>query len=456
MRERKLPLVGGFFFAYALLALVASLALQAQPHDIQRIGQLLVLVASVFVTAPGLKAGASTLGISGLLVYAAISGGRWALIETLHLVSLWMLAQVWTARLRWRPEPAIPALLALLAGIYLLLLLPRWAALVFENLRFLPQDFFVGFSNPRVFGHWVTLTLPLLVIVRLQRVETGRHVWLIDSLIAFWVCFTFASGTRGSWAAIVGATLVCACAGAGGRRVARALVRAGVLGGALYALMFVLLPREFAAQATLQGMSRLSEGANLSGRNVLWMKALDGICSHPWMGLGPMAYAANGNGIAAHPHGMLLQAAYEWGVPLTLIVLLWGLHALWHQFSLCRKEGEPLRAALLTAVIGGLLQAQIDGVLVMPFGQTVFVLLCACLVALPMGRQPDIEVSSSIGFRGVMSCLVLAQCLLLAPELKRLDAWAENGLRASGLSYYQPRYWVQGLIPAESPLISFP
>lgn len=379
--------------------------------------------------------------------------GRWGGIEAVHLSSLVCLAIIWSRRLHHYPEPHLLSCLIGLCAAYTFVLLPRWIALVVEGLSFHAQEFFPAFSNQRFFGHWVTLSLPLVVVARERCLSTPTLARWLDLLAALWVAFVVASGTRGAWMALALITSLLPLAGVAGQRLARGMVRAAFLGVGAYALMFWLIPLLVSGQSSLAGLSRLSEGGSLSLREVIWSEAWKGILEDPLMGLGPMMFAATSNGVAAHPHSFFLQIACEWGVPVALGVIGVFARAGWRQLQLCRHNGDPLRTALLAAIVAGLLHAQVDGVLVMPFGQTLFVLLCAWITSIngsEASTAPNlISARYGLGLRGLLLILVCAQVWLIWPELSRLKEWEAETHSAGGGGLYLPRYWTQGTIPLE-------
>ncbi|MFH1815253.1 MAG: O-antigen ligase family protein [Pseudomonadota bacterium] len=449
----KLPLVGSFFLFYVAVTYIYGERTEIHPHDAQRIGQLALIGLSALLISTGYFRVSRTFILFNIaLGLAALTAGRWALIECTHLVSLYMLAVLWSARLRDRSEPQLLVFSTILVGVYLALLLPRWAALVFENLNFHPQEFFTGFSNQRFFGHWVTLSLPLIVLAR-QRAEANRfRARLLDVIVGLWLCFVIASGTRGTWLALLAVALAAPLAGSAGRALAWGMTRSAFIGIILYGLMFWLAPLMASGDTGLDGLSRIAEGAALSGREVLWSLAVEGITARPLLGAGPMMFSALRNDFAAHPHNVVLQLAYEWGIPLTLLAGAFASRMLHRHFMKCRQYNDALRVALLMSIVGGLLQAQVDGVLVMPFGQVLFVLLCAWLASLDGGgvAQPVSAESNdgSRAYRLVLLLLVFAQIWLVSPELTRLEAWEEETLDAAGTGLYFPRFWAQGVIPA--------
>lgn len=436
------------FFAAA--AYVWAERMGMHPHDAQRIGQFILIgLSALFVGARSLRVSPAWSGALLLSGLSGLTAGRWGLIECIHLLSLFMLAMLWSARLRDRPEPHLLACCVSLVGAYIALLIPRWAALVFESLSFHPQEFFTGFSNQRFFGHWVTLTLPLLVVARQKAGVTGFYAHILALMAGLWLCFLLASGTRGSWFALCVVTFIAPLVGNAGRNLAWGILRSAVVGAVLYGLMFWLLPLLASGETNLEGLSRIAEGAKLSGRDVLWTLSIDGILARPLFGAGPMMFSALPNGVAAHPHNLLLQLGYEWGIPLTLLAGALVARALYRQVLKCRRDDDPLRAALLACIVGGLIQAQFDGVLVMPFGQILFVLLCAWLASLDgrdLAEKHVVEKDVSQIFRGAIFLTVAFLFWLVSPELKRLEAWEEETRHFQGGHWYLPRFWAQGMI----------
>lgn len=448
----ELPLVGSFFLLFACLAYFCGEHAEIHPHDAQRMSQFVLIgLSALAVTARGVSVSKAWLGgVLLLFVLAGLSGGRWGLIEYLHVLMLVMLAMLWSARLRDRPEPCLLAFCVGLVAAYLVLLLPRWAALVFESLSFHPQEFFTGFSNQRFFGHWVTLTFPLLIAARQKAGNSSFHTTLLDLMAGLWLCFVVASGTRGSWFALSVVTLIAPLAGNAGWTLAKGMLRSACVGAVLYGLMFWLAPMLASGKTGLEGLSRIAEGAALSGREVLWSNSLSGIIARPLFGAGPMMFSAMPNGFAAHPHSLLLQLTYEWGIPLTLFVGLLAAGAIYRQVVRCRQDDDPLRAALLACIVGGLIQAQVDGVLVMPFGQILFVLLCAWLASLDGESAqcaPDTMHGRSRAFRCLLLLATATLLWLVSPEMRRLDEWEEETLLAQETDRYFPRFWAQGMIP---------
>lgn len=110
-----------------------------------------------------------------------------------------------------------------------------------------------------------------------------------------------------------------------------------------------------------------------------------------------------------------------------------------------REQGDPMDAGLWLALVSVLVLAQVDGVFVMPFTQTVL----ALLVGIAMARWSK-PVAPSPAQRwlcrglAVVVIVVLGRVLLL--EVPGLTAAEERYLEIHG-GGEAPRFWIQGWIP---------
>jgi O-antigen ligase len=321
-------------------------------YDHQRLMELIGLTLSaVFLpflplrSAPRLFRALSLVALV-LLAVATIHGLslRPVLIESLTLVLLVIAAIWWAGLIRTcRLSDALLLSAQLSIAVYVANSLLWLAASLASGLLPDPFDFFEGFINPRFFGAWVTLSWPLLLLrprlldelaPSLGRLLPG----LLFVLAALWWSLVFFSGTRASWlAAAVMLALTALCSPAA-RRVALRGVLVIAAGFVLHQLLFVLMPSWVTGLATTDALDRLREGASLSNRDVLWRRAWQGILEQPWLGAGPMMFSATNNGIASTTHNIVLQLAYEWGVPFALLVIAATARALWRQFLRCRVD----------------------------------------------------------------------------------------------------------------------
>lgn len=226
-----------------------------------------------------------------------------------------------------------------------------------------------------------------------------------------------------------------------GRRFLIVQLSAAFVGLALYFLLMVALPTWLGIDMTL--MSGMRSGLSL--RDVLWRDAWGMFVAHPLLGVGPMHFSAVPNSVGAHPHQMLLQWFAEWGGVAGLLVVGLMILGLLRGARYLREQGDPMDAGLWLALVSVLVLAQVDGVFVMPFTQTVL----ALLVGIAMARWSK-PVAPSPAQRwlcrglAVVVIVVLGRVLLL--EVPGLTATEERYLEIHG-GGEAPRFWIQGWIP---------
>ncbi|WP_198288862.1 O-antigen ligase family protein [Methyloversatilis universalis] len=439
-----------FFVGASLLPIVPG---DMHAHDQQRFAQWIVLLVSACVLRPK-ATGAMVYAICislGATLWGA-GAGRWGMLEALHLSGLGMLACLWGAQLSMRREALLLPAVVLPVLLYVLMLMPRIAALVFEELAFHVREFFPSFSNPRFFGYWVTLTLPVIASIERGEVLGDRAVWVRYVLGSIWFFFLLMSGTRGSLIALVCVALLSTCCGVQGRTLTGRLLKMACGGLVLYAMALCVLPQAATEGMAHSGAGRVLEGPQLSSRDQLWSLALEGIAIHPLLGNGPMMFAAAANRVASHPHNLMLQLAYEWGIPVALACMSMLALFLYRRARYASESCDLRPIAIVAGLAGGLIQAQLDGVLVMPFSQTYFVLLLAWLISIfsrDTNQGIPVKQSGRLAktFCAVLFLNVCAQVVLSNPEWSDLSQWEQRTLRFYEMDVYQPRFWVQGVIP---------
>lgn len=444
--------MGSHFFVFCLFPVFLSSFTDLYAHDLLRMSQLVLVGACAVIARPVRRYHLSVTVVLLVLlaVIAVLQSGRWGLIEAFHLYLLVLCGWVWIDQLRSAPEPHLLASIVALPSAYIILvLMPRWAALMLEGLDLHHQEFFPYFNNPRFFGHWLTLSYSLMILASMCLKRRGMRyasigVWCVLSL---WIAFVLASGTRGSWFALLPASLIVAAIGRAGRRLSLQMLGSFCSGAAAYAVMFLVVPAFLTDTMPSTGAGHVTDFTTLSRRNELWALALNGVGEHPLVGNGPMMFSAAGSGAGAHPHNIVLQFAYEWGIPLTIVVIFAVMRLLWRCFGACRRDGEnDLRVALFVSVCGGLIHAQVDGILIMPLSQTLFVLLFAWLISLDSHGKLSADRQYSV--RAVLLPTALVLAALCYPEVKDLHGWENAGIEEDGIGIHLPRFWVRGSIVA--------
>lgn len=394
----------------------------------------------------------------GALSSLAAAQPKWALLEWALFVSLTFFAAA-IASIRSSEtdslDKAILGIVVMAAAVYVVATFSAYLATVFDGTPLLVWELFGGFSNIRFFGQYQSLTLPLVVLpLLLYKLSNGQRL-LLMLLCSVWWTFAIATGTRGTWLGMMVASAVAIYCGSQGRKWVAAQVRCFLMGFAIYILLFDIVPDYFGIQSITIVGSRFADIASLSKRDLLWTAAAGFVREHPFWGVGPMHFAHFPNDIGAHPHNSLLQLAAEWGVPVALAVLVIALRAVYAMVGTVRQtigvdpSKSLLMIGLIASIVAAMAQSLVDGVIVMPFTQTVlaFVSGWALGVYRSLSGRRVLPKSNwehlALFLLGTMAIGLMYS--LLAPELWRLGEWERSFLdRHVGVPC--PRFWAQGWI----------
>ncbi|MBS2057365.1 pilus assembly protein [Pseudomonas aeruginosa] len=419
-------------------------------HDQQRILQLVVLSGSSLLLLFSFPlpfarrmVQVTLLVILGLGSVSAFLSANpsWAFKEWSVFAGLMLFSFNISASPEWVRRIALWGLVVL-GGFFCYQFLLSYLAAFVSGLRELnPRVLLSGFSNVRTMGQFQAMLLPLMAALGLYLRETGRFRLsrLVMLLLAIQWCISFALAGRGLWLGFAVAHLALCWIGPVGRRFLIVQLSAVFVGLALYFLLMVALPTWLGIDMTL--MSGMRSGLSL--RDVLWRDAWGMFVAHPLLGVGPMHFSAVPNSVGAHPHQMLLQWFAEWGGVAGLLVVGLMILGLLRGARYLREQGDSMDAGLWLALVSVL--AQVDGVFVMPFTQTVL----ALLVGIAMARWSK-PVAPSPAQRwlcrglAVVVIVVLGRVLLL--EVPGLTAAEERYLEIHG-GGEAPRFWIQGWIP---------
>lgn len=447
-----------------LVGLVVSALMhtgQVYSFDLHRIVQLCILltvgIALIWNPQPML-AGFSSLrrregGLIGLaFTFGAISsllsarphfaGLEWALFILLFVLALAVSQEVYRRPavcdqwMRWALATTSVVIVLKIVLIYLSVLMQggRLNSIVL---------FHHGFSNPRFFGQVATFVIPLLAYPLLRtKNRRERFFWFV--MLAVWWALLFASATRGSFMALAAASIVLVILN---RQSTLPWLRAQaiclVFGVVIYSVLFIWIPEQLNQVVSME--SRANNFASLSNRDVIWQIALQHIVTHPLLGIGPMHFANEINPVAAHPHNALLQLAAEWGLPAALAwlwVVIIGSVAFLQKIR--RGEGEnELTIPLAIALLGGLAQSMVDGVIVVPYTQLWLITVIAWTTGVysrmtPSSVQARLIVSPHVG-RVMIAFAIGLVVWGVYPEMLSLETLASK--YKVGLL---PRFWAQG------------
>lgn len=424
-------------------------------HDQQRIYQLILLCACAPLAALLPQATLPRpvlLLLAGLLLLGLFSSSmalwpQWALKEWSRYGGLLLLALLVSGlaeRHNW--QSFVLWAMAGVGFIHAFQFLVYYLAAFVTGIRMLDSDiFFNGFSNPRFFGQFQVMLMPVMALLVERCRQHRRHIalgTLLGLALATQWCIAFILGGRGLWLGLLASHLILLVINRQLWRILALQAGTALLGFLLFLLMFKLIPLWLGLEPGLRDSLRTS----LSGRERIWRWAWEMALANPWLGVGPMHYSANYNPIAAHPHQVVLQWMAEWGFAATLIALALGAWGLLHSAGVLRRaSANELDAGLWVAIVGALVLAQVDGVFVMPYTETWLALLIGLTLArwaTPIPPPPIQRLACAI--LAIPVLVILGNVLLTeAPNVPE----ASEAYMAKHHTGWTPRFWLQGWIP---------
>jgi hypothetical protein len=467
--------VGGYIF----LAPNVSISWDLHWHDSQRIGQLVMLsiVCLVVFLRPNsarllmdiwenlgrwIRAAIVSAFALGLVSSVMAPLPRWALLDwgvswLLLMVTFGVAAQ--RRELGDRLDHSLVLLFFATATAYAVTSCTVYLTMLVVGPFFNVRELFTGFSNVRFFGHVATMLLPFLLLPSMwwgTNFSRRALLWIVPVI---WWTLAIASGTRGTWIALlVGTLVVSVFCGRMGWTWIMWQIKGLVYGLICYGVFIWAIPKGLAQPTWF--IHRTEDIVSLSMRDLLWTKAIEFAAQAPLLGIGPMHFAYFGRDVAAHPHSAVLQWAAEWGVPVALMLTGICISAGWAFVCYVRRNRETalerkavLRVALLAALAGASAQAMVDGILVMPVSQSLLSLLCGWAVGMHIA---DRGVLPTALIKGRMLLVVTAGAVVavacgIAPEIGRLEEREQSYLQAHpqldmALPRLLPRFWTHGWI----------
>jgi O-antigen ligase len=425
----------------------------------QRITQLLlILFASLTVmsdcfrnsTLP-LPNRALLLGlVLGLVSVLFAQHPEWALKEWAKYVS--SVALIFYLGYALRQANAQQLVLFILLAISVVLAVQFYAfylASFFTGTRDVnPYLMYPGFDNPRFYGQFQVLLIPVLHGLSFQQGWSeklfNKKVIYIALLLQWSIVWALAG--RGVLLGVGLAALITLLAtGSRYKILLSKIIVFAAAGAALYALLFYFVPEWAGLAKDLPSSLRFG----LSKREVLWRGAWTMMQANPLFGVGPMHYSAVWNHIGAHPHQAILQFLAEWGIPATGLLLFSILLGMWLGLNRIRSTPNYLDAALWLALMASLILAQVDGVFVMPYTEG----WLAILAGLALARwQGSVETTAAVfSLRRTMFLMLLLLAIAVIGRILVVDV---PQLHDTSRKFYQehnigspPRFWDQGWIP---------
>lgn len=324
------------------------------------------------------------------------------------------------------------------------------------DLVFHPHNLITGFSNIRFQGQFLTLVVPVLLFPLLAPAHrySKQLLWLDQFVAVSCIAMVVMAGTRGSVVAWLFACVVGTWLGGHSRALALRFFWLAVVGFCWAWLMqnTLLWVNPSSGLALFRMASEHAFG--LSGREMIWSLAWQQFLLHPWLGIGPMHFAALGSPVAAHPHQVILQLLSEWGLPATLlmlgIVLRWFIQAGKKLKSNTLPQTSLVGVHLFFALTASMMQAMVDGVLVMPYTQLWLFLLAGWAVAvfsdpLPVAPKPSVALQQKT-IKIVFGVIYAASVVVLISAV--YVAWPHlQGDEHMQSACNMPRFWVSGCLP---------
>lgn len=462
----------------AILALVIISALplydfmpKGHWHDQQRLGQIVVFIIAVLVLVSALnkktiffeEGSPIRFLVAALLIAGTISAlfarhVLWGLAEVgIVLGSLGFAGMVFILRQSLRralDSMIIGTLFFICTALTLQFLLAYLAVVVTGSGEINPFFLLDGFSNPRFYGQFVSLSLPILAVPMLVSSRLRRFYLPAAIILSLWWAIAFTTGTRGTWLGMMVAAAILIFLGSAGRSWVKVNLLGALVGLALCFLWLNWLPSQFGLSVVNSPVARLT--TSLSLREVIWRQAIEMTMTRPLLGFGPMHFADIPNSVAAHPHQALLQWSCEWGVPSALVVAFLVLRALYSVMRVVlergksRREIDMLRMCLLAAVVASLTQSMVDGVLVMPYTEIWLTLIGGWLFAIHQhSNRRSKSGTKKLWWEYIWHVSLIMSVMLLVfvsvRDFSLLHIREERYAELFG-GHLKPRFWAQGMI----------
>ena len=310
--------------------------LRAAPRSVQAV--LAILVAIAFGTAMFVASDRPSAALRAVLLLLHILFGlsvAWQASRN----SASTLKQVWPA---------------MVAGLFCyVLVLICYVAAIPDPLTFNWRSFHLAVSNVRQVGFYAAIgaATALGLAVSLQPTRS-RLIYAAAATIFF--ALAFWSGTRGVPIAVWAA---CLCGLIWFPRLRSIRTGAAVLTctviGALLSLIHTVPDRHFGL-ARIQGSAIHREADQAaSGRLRIWEETWNAFLERPWFGHGQAQFREMSRetlwATYNHPHNVLLQALFDWGVMGAGCLMLLA----WFLFGHCRRAlNEPMDLQLPAFLVG--------------------------------------------------------------------------------------------------------
>lgn len=313
-------------------------------------------------------------------------------------------------------------------------------------------EFLNGFSNPRFFGQFLTLLLPVLFAPILQGNKWRKYFFVLSLIVCFML---IASGTRGAFLGLGAVALIYLWLSKMSRKWTILFIKITCVALVMHYILMEVIPDFFQMNVRNEAFDRKLFG--LSAREVLWGKAIAMVNERPFFGFGPMHFANMKSVIANHPHQLFLQILSEWGILFFLVFfycLIKIIYAILIELIFPNKikneKTKIIFMCLSASVFSSLIQSMVDGVFVMPYTEVIFVFMAAWLAAVYYSEknEPVFEAHcvSSIKSWIINLIFIVAAIILLFSFFEKSPTYIgkshDNYYKNEG--FLKPRFWING------------
>ena len=430
-------------------------------HDSQRFGQIALIIYAIFFGIVfklfEIKA-EQFYFLLGFLILGAISSFRasltiWSFTEMAMLLGCYGLG-LFIYRIfcsNNNIEKLSFFILFLTTSSLILYFVIAYISSLYLRLDFDVWGFIKGFTNPRFFGQFCTLAIPILIAPVLMKSKWDKAFYILVCMVAF---MAIASGTRGTFLGVGSVAALYLFLNSVCRKFSLMIVKIFLTAFFMQLFFIDFLPKYLNIFVENNALERKVIG--LSARDFLWLQAVEMIADKPFFGFGPMHFANIQKAIASHPHQLFLQIFSEWGIIFGLLFIIAfvkvvNIIILEIKYSYINKseESKIIYICLAASIFASLVQSMVDGVFVMPYTQILFVYMAAWISSMHC-RNIEALNNKTLSWRGGILSLILicSVCILIYSFFPgshtHIDATRDKYL--SNFGFLKPRFWLNGEI----------
>ncbi|MCL1160059.1 O-antigen ligase family protein [Shewanella inventionis] len=302
----------------------------------------------------------------------------------------------------------------------------------FDAKSFNAGSLIVGYDNIRFLNQIQVIFLPVLFIpVFFYKLRGYKHYSLI--LVALHWLILMQTEARGAMLSLITAfSLMHLFLPVSEKKlVGGFFLKSALLGALLWLVFVIILP--YLLLDTNSPPIRLTS----SGRVDMWIYAMREITEQPFLGFGPMGFAwAEGRPLAnAHPHNAIVQLVYEYGLIISLLIIVFLIKFFLSAFDIIKRDSDGLTICIVYSIIAATIYSLFSGVIVMPFSQLVLTFILAVFWAFT--SEPKFgHWELNTAFKFILIVFVTAASIIL------LGSFEHEGLQDTG----HPRFWLNGAV----------